>query len=314
MQEIKTFEDLHSIMEAYISSKEITKPVVMFYSDHDDDFTISDEFKVKSHYAISDFPHDSNRRYVFAKPSDCDIYSYIVLPIETNEYLQFCNDIASKMHKPVVVIASSDKKDLIPQDMQENSYLVSISYESWMEWAKRAEPFDKPNISKWITDFLESVGEEGWAQHRTIRWRKSSKYLRDSVYSLLDEAPENWQYHRCVMTSVEKYDYNGIHPEVMREALEHIPEETWEDWMESAGLISNYLNQYTMPDGRYIEIKYKPGMTIDEKMGVIGSLILDKMPNIKRSIKVGIYEWQPRKVDLDMIEYFHIPVHEPKSK
>lgn len=315
MHKIEKLKELYSLLGNYFSDKDITKPLVIFYNNSYE--FIRDWLNGKSTYAIANFPHDANGNYVYSEPSDRAMYDYTVYGgVELDSYLHFCRDIADKMHKPVLVIAHTQFESMFPKQMLEDSYEFIISFEEWMKWAKQTDKSGKQNITPTITDFLNHVGKEEWAQHRPESWEICSETFRDSIIELLDDAPVGYDYYDCIEKSNAKYKFNGIHPEVLKEALGNISDEQWKKWMtEAPYLMENYLKQDTMPDGRFIKITYEPNMSINDKLYVLNSVVLGKMillPGEKDS-EPWTRKWLPRKVDLDMIDYFKIPVKQSRS-
>lgn len=319
MHKIERLEELYSLIDDYMSSREIVKPLVIFGENEDVSIPILSIIKEKKlqHWVISNYPHDSNDNYIFAEP-DADWFSYILLDNSINyNCLQFCQDIASRLHKPVFVFAEIGSKGLLSESVIDEAYLFSISFESWMTWAKQIDKYGEANIAPLITDFLDNAGEDDWSEHRPESWEDCSDILKQNLEDLLSMAPNGYDYDECLEKSIDEYSCNGIHYKVLKDALSRIPEEQWREWMShNPCLMSNYRNQNTMPDGRFIQIEYVPNLSTDEKISIVNSTILGRMLSLsgEKDTKAWTGEWTPRKVDLDMIEYFRIPVHEANNK
>lgn len=309
MHKIEKLEELYSLLGNYISDKDITKPLVIFYNNSYE--FIRDWLNGKSTYAIANFPHDAHGNYVYSEPSDRAIYDYTVYSdIEFDSYLQYSIDIADKMHKPVLVIAHTQFENLFPKQILDDSYEFIISFEAWMKWATQINEYGNQNITLVITDFLNHVGEEDWAQHRPESWKVCSDTFCNTVADLLDKAPEGYNYIDCVEKSSKEYKLNGIHPEVLKQAIDEIPEEVWKNWLNE-----NISGKTVMSDGRLIDITYDPNMSADKKLHLLYSIILNEMllQTGEKDSEPWTRKWLPRKVDLDMIDYFKIPVKQSRS-
>lgn len=316
MHKIERLEELHSLIDDYLSSKDLNEPLLIFSNDsHDDTKAYIRAKKGMTLYAMCNFPHDSKGIYHFQEPSDCPAYEMTFYTnVEAEDYIQYCCDIASKMHKPTFLFAYPGQEALFAKPLLDAAYYFTVSFDSWMEWAKQLDDYNNPNIIPWITEFLEHVGESKWAEHKPSSWEAGSDGFSRSLHKLLWTAKTN--HYVCEKKSLETYNYHGIHPQVIKDVLSNMPEDQWKEWIDHALLMSNYLDQDTMTDGRYIDIEYVPDMTVEEKMGVLCSKILQSIIILsgEKDVQPWTRHWTPRQVDLDMIEYFHIPVHEPKGK
>ena len=153
---------------------------------------------------------------------------------------------------------------------KEEWLLYRPTFEEWLQWAEQKSDNKNSNVNPIFLDFIKWTGEKvlypqnGTHDRYSPRgWADISKKFDDILKGILNKNDDlDWDYYGCLDKSKDEYKVNYIHPNVLSEAIRHIPEECWPD------IISHYCPNFRIRGKEINE---------DEKVEVINNIMIGRV-------------------------------------
>ena len=119
-------------------------------------------------------------------------------------------------------------------------------------------------------------------------WDEISYEYRQAIMGLLDETivgDEYWTYPEVCLRSYIDYEYNGAHPEYLKEALDQVPDDYWKNW----------CAQWFKHDPHEYKAAVSKHLTPEQKLDVLHSVLISIVKEKTGSGDSGIDETEPVK-------------------
>ena len=133
-------------------------------------------------------------------------------------------------------------------------FMKEQKFDEWIQWAESTDDLGVANVEPVLCEFLKYTVNESnpMFEGKTwngINWENISNDYRNMLEVLLMRNPTNYTYYVLLARSIRKFDYGGIDPSLLEDALNYVPKDHWK-WFCNEYIKSNESKEaMTAQDG-----------------------------------------------------------------